>query len=69
MIRENLLGARLVEAERKRERITARAGNAEEFTNCRYVRFAIHAVKSLGDVEHEIWLRGAEALRKIGCCL
>ena len=62
---EDLLRARLVEAERERERVTARVRNAVELADCRYVGLAVRAAKALGDVEDNVGAFAAKALREI----
>ena len=63
--REDLLRPRLVEAERERERVAARVGNAEELADRGDVRLAIRAVQAFGDVEDDVGARGAEPLGKV----
>jgi hypothetical protein len=59
---ENVLGARLVEAEREREWIAARVGDVEKLADRRNVGLTVRAVESLGDVEDDVGAFGAEAL-------
>src|SRR5690242_21903947 len=69
MVAENFFRACLIEAERERERIAPRVWKTEELADCRDVRFPIHAVESLGDVEDEIRLLMAHLRREVGGCL
>jgi hypothetical protein len=51
---KDLLRPRLVEAERQREWIAARIGDAVELADRRDVRLTVGTVASLGDVEHDV---------------
>ncbi len=62
---EDLLRPRLVEAERECEGIAAGVGNSVELADRRHVRFAIHAVQPLGDVEDYVWSCSPEELGKV----
>src|SRR6185437_12074263 len=61
---QQLLGARLVEAEGEAERIAARVRKAEELADRGHVGFAIWPVKTFGDVEDDVGSFGAKALGK-----
>ena len=65
LAREDLLGARLVEAERERERVAAGVGNAVELADRRNVRLAVRAAQALGDVEDDVGALGAQPLGEI----
>jgi hypothetical protein len=51
---ENLLGACLVEAEREREGIAARVGDAVELADRGDVGFAIGSAQTLGNIEYDV---------------
>ena len=62
---EDLFRSRFVEAEREREGIASRVGNAIELADGRDVRFAILAAESFRHVEDNVRPRFAEALGKV----
>ena len=62
---KDLLRARLVEAERQRERVAAGVGDAVELADRRDVRLAVRAAQPLGDVEDDVGALRAQSLGKV----
>src|SRR5688500_18697068 len=65
VVGERLLGLRLVEAQRQRERVARGVGNAVELADRGDMGLAIHSEETFGDVEDDVGASIAEVLREV----